>query len=52
MNNDGLRDTPCHQPDLNLELETLTLSIGFGGSKRTDEPAVLGSHLNPISRMT
>lgn len=34
------------------ELVQLTLSFGFGGSKRTDEPAVLGSYLNPISLIT
>jgi hypothetical protein len=30
----------------------LALSSGLGGSKRTDEPAVLGSYSKPISRMT
>ena len=45
-------ETLHDQPD-KLQLGVrLTLSLGFGGSKQTDDPTVLGSYLNPISRMT
>lgn len=45
-------DAPCYLSLVGWGLLELTLSLGFGGSKRTDEPAVLGSYLKPISRIT